>query len=100
MKYANIDSAFSLILASFVNASILIVSAASFHNPKDQKQAADLQDAHKLLIKHLGDAAGVVFGIGLLMSGQSSTITGTLAGTVVMEGFWALPLKFLDGPGV
>jgi Mn2+/Fe2+ NRAMP family transporter len=100
LKYASLDSIFSLILASFVNASILIVAAASFYTPPnssipptnstivpDVKVVADLLDAHALLITHLGPAAGVLFGVGLLMSGQSSTITGTLAGQVVMEGF-------------
>jgi Mn2+/Fe2+ NRAMP family transporter len=98
LKYSKIDSIFSLVLASFVNASILIVAAASFYAQPSEAipetstavpdvGVADLLDAHALLTTHLGPAAGVLFGVGLLMSGQSSTITGTLAGQVVMEGF-------------
>lgn len=109
LKYASIDSIFSLILASLVNASILIVAAASFHRPDgepadvpafqngtndhDGDGIADLQDAHALLSQHLGPAAGILFGIGLLMSGQSSTITGTLAGQVVMEVYTVANLR-------
>ncbi|KAJ3223414.1 hypothetical protein HK099_001187 [Clydaea vesicula] len=92
--YSNIDSSISLFIASLVNAAILIVAAASFHTgDNNQIIVADLQDGQMLLIKHLGTFAGTIFAIGLLMSGQSSTITGTLSGQVVMEGFLGTSFK-------
>jgi manganese transport protein len=80
--YNFIDSAVALNGAFFVNAAILIVAASTFYpNPPDQ-----LQDAHKML-HVLGSFAPIAFAVALLASGQSSTLTGTLAGQVVMEGF-------------
>ena len=88
IKYASIDSIISLFIASLVNSSILIVAAASFHKPDIPNQnVANLETAQNLLENHLGRFAGILFGLGLFLSGQSSTITGTLAGQVVMEGF-------------
>ncbi len=93
IKYATIDSNVALILAFLINAAILIVAAASFHNTGLQ-DVADITDAYKLLNPILGVTfASVLFAIALLASGQNSTITGTLAGQVVMEGFLNLRMK-------
>jgi manganese transport protein len=84
---ANIDSALALTMALFVNAAILIVAAAVFHRSGHYEVAA-IQDAYKLLSPLIGAAgASTLFAIALLASGQNSSITGTLAGQVVMEGF-------------
>ena len=84
---ANVDSALALTLALFVNASILIVAAAVFHR-RGLFNVAAIQDAYKLLSPLLGAAgASTLFAVALLASGQNSSITGTLAGQVVMEGF-------------
>jgi len=84
---ANIDSALALMIALFVNAAILIVAAAVFHRSGHFEVAA-IQDAFKMLSPLLGaGAASTLFAIALLASGQNSSITGTLAGQVVMEGF-------------
>jgi manganese transport protein len=93
IKFATIDSTVALFLAFFVNAAILVTAAAAFHG-KGHEDVADIADAHKLLTPVLGaGAASVVFAIALLASGQSSTLTGTLAGQIVMEGFLNLRLK-------
>ena len=93
IKFATIDSTFSLFLAFFVNAAILIVAAATFHDTGYQ-DVADIFDAHKLLDPLLGTSvASVFFAIALLASGQNSTLTGTLAGQIVMEGFLNIRLK-------
>jgi manganese transport protein len=84
---ANIDSAMALTVALFVNAAILIVAAAVFHSSGHYEVAA-IQDAYQLLSPLLGvTGASTLFAIALLASGQNSSITGTLAGQVVMEGF-------------
>ena len=84
---ANVDSALALTVALFVNAAILIVAAAVFHRSGHFEVAA-IQDAYKLLSPLLGAAgASTLFAVALLASGQNSSITGTLAGQVVMEGF-------------
>jgi manganese transport protein len=84
---ANIDSALALTVALFVNAAILIVAAAVF-NRRGLYEVAAIQDAYKLLSPLLGAAgASTLFAVALLASGQNSSITGTLAGQVVMEGF-------------
>lgn len=93
IKFATIDSTFSLFLAFFINASILIVSAATFHTTGNH-QVAEITDAHELLAPLLGTSlASVFFAVALLASGQNSTLTGTLAGQIVMEGFLNLRLK-------
>lgn len=93
IKFATIDSTVSLFLAFFVNAAILIVAAATFHNTGYQ-DVADIFDAHKLLDPLLGTSvASVFFAVALLASGQNSTLTGTLAGQIVMEGFLNIKLK-------
>jgi manganese transport protein len=88
-----VDSAVALNAAFFVNAAILVLAASTFHGSGHQG-VARLEDAHRLLAPLLGSgAASVVFAIALLSSGQASTITGTLAGQVVMEGFLRLRLQ-------
>lgn len=87
VKYATIDSTVSLLLAFFVNAAILILAAAAFHGTEHQ-DVAEIQDAHRLLSPVLGAGlASTLFAVALLASGQNATITGTLAGQIVMEGF-------------
>jgi manganese transport protein len=87
VRLANIDSAAALTVALFVNAAILIVAAAVFHRSGHYEVAA-IEDAYKLLSPLLGAAgASTIFAVALLASGQNSSITGTLAGQVVMEGF-------------
>ncbi len=84
---ANLDSGLALTVALFVNAAILIVAAAVFHRSGHFEVAA-IEDAYKLLSPLVGvGAASTLFAIALLASGQNSSITGTLAGQVVMEGF-------------
>jgi manganese transport protein len=93
IKFATLDSTFALTFALFINAAILIVSAATFHST-GQHGVAEIQDAYKLLSPTLGvTIASTVFAIALLASGQNSTLTGTLAGQIVMEGFLNLRLR-------
>ena len=93
IRFATIDSTVALFLAFFVNGAILVVSAATFHS-NNLRDVADIYDAHKLLTPVLGaGAASAVFAIALLASGQNSTLTGTLAGQIVMEGFLDIKLK-------
>lgn len=93
IKFATIDSTLSLFLAFFINAGILILSAATFHTSGNQ-EVADITDAHRLLDPLLGATmASILFAVALLASGQSSTLTGTLAGQIVMEGFLNIRLK-------
>ncbi len=87
IKFATIDSTIALMLALFVNAAILILAAASFHN-SGHRDIASIQEAYKLLSPLLGfPIASILFAVALLSSGQNSTLTGTLAGQIVMEGF-------------
>ena len=87
IRFGTIDSTSALMGALFINAAILILSAASFHNTGHQ-DVAEIQDAYKLLAPLLGTGlASVLFAVALLASGQNSTLTGTLAGQIVMEGF-------------
>jgi len=87
IKFGTIDSTVALSLALFINSAILIVSAATFHFSGNQN-VAEIQDAYQLLSPLLGvSTASAIFGIALLASGQSSTLTATLAGQIVMEGF-------------
>ena len=93
VKFATIDSTASLMLAFFINAAILIVAAATFHKTGNQN-VADIYDAHRMLEPILGTSfASIAFAIALLASGQNSTVTGTLAGQIVMEGFLNIRLK-------
>ncbi|MES2097251.1 MAG: Nramp family divalent metal transporter [Pseudomonadota bacterium] len=92
IRMATIDTVISLSLALLINAAILILAASVFH-AAGQTGVADIEDAHRLLSPMLGaGAASVVFALALLASGQNSTITGTLAGQIVMEGFLDLKL--------
>src|SRR5437660_11164149 len=87
IKYASIDSAGALMFALFINAAILILAASAFHW-SGHENVAQIQDAYKLLSPLLGVSfASALFAIALLASGQNSTLTGTLAGQIVMEGF-------------
>lgn len=87
IRLANIDSAIALTFALCINAAILIVAAAVFHR-NGHFEVAEIDDAYKLLTPLLGfTGASMIFALALLASGQNSTITGTLAGQIVMEGF-------------
>lgn len=93
IKFATIDSTFALMFALFINAAILIVSAATFYST-GHNEVAEIGDAYKLLTPLLGvTGASTLFAIALLASGQNSTLTGTLAGQIVMEGFLNIRLK-------
>jgi manganese transport protein len=92
VHFAFIDSTIALTLALFINAAILIIAAATFHT-SGHTEVAEIQDAFKLLTPLLGGGASVVFALALLASGQNSTITGTLAGQIVMEGFLNIRLR-------
>jgi manganese transport protein len=86
VRYAFADSTIALSMALFINAAILIVAAATFHT-SGHANVAEIQDAHLLLTPLLGAGASTMFAIALLASGLNSTLTGTLAGQIVMEGF-------------
>ena len=93
IKFATLDSTVSLMLAFFINAAILILAAATFHTTGNE-HVADIHDAYKMLTPILGASmASIAFAIALLASGQNSTLTGTLAGQIVMEGFLNIKLK-------
>jgi manganese transport protein len=93
VRFAFIDSTIALSFALFINASILIVAAATFHRTGNT-QVAEIQDAYQLLSPLLGvGAASAVFALALLASGQNSTLTGTLAGQIVMEGFLNIRIR-------
>jgi len=93
IRFATIDSTSALTIALFINAAILIVSAATFHT-RGLNNVAEIQDAYKLLSPTIGvGLASGVFALALLASGQNSTLTGTLAGQIVMEGFLNLRLR-------
>jgi manganese transport protein len=91
--FGTIDSTVALCFALFINAAILIVAAATFYR-NGHHEVAEIQDAYKLLSPLLGvGAASTLFAVALLASGQNSTLTGTLAGQIVMEGFLRLRLN-------
>jgi manganese transport protein len=92
LRYAFADSTIALTFALFINASILIVAAATFHST-GRTEVAEIQDAWQLLTPLLGAGASTAFAIALLASGQNSTLTGTLAGQIVMEGFLDIRLQ-------
>ncbi|TZF84129.1 iron/manganese transporter [Pedobacter sp. BS3] len=85
LKFNIADTAIALNLAFFVNAAILILAAAAFYR-NGLYEVADIRDAHKLLENIFGPVAPALFAIALIASGQSSTVTGTLAGQIIMEG--------------
>jgi manganese transport protein len=87
VRYATFDSTFALMCALFINAAILIVAAATFHH-RGMGEVAEIQEAYRLLSPVLGvGVASTLFAIALLAAGQNSTLTGTLSGQIVMEGF-------------
>lgn len=92
VKFSFIDSTVALSFALFINAAILIVSAATFHTT-GRTEVAEIQDAYLLLTPLLGAGASTVFALALLASGLNSTLTGTLAGQIVMEGFLNIRLR-------
>lgn len=92
IKFNFIDTAVALNLAFFVNAAILILAAAAFYT-NGFHEVAEIQDAHKLLEDIFGSAAPTLFAIALIAAGQSSTVTGTLAGQIVMEGHLNLRIQ-------
>jgi len=93
VRFAFVDSTIALSFALFINAAILIVAAATFHR-SGNTQVAEIQDAYQLLTPLLGvGAASIVFALALLASGQNSTLTGTLAGQIVMEGFLNIRIR-------
>jgi manganese transport protein len=93
IKYNFIDSAIALNLAFFVNAAILILAAATFYK-NGMFDVAEIQDAHKFLEPLLGTKwAPILFAVALIAAGQSSTITGTLAGQIIMEGYLNLRIR-------
>src|SRR5437588_2326994 len=93
IRYASIDSAVALMSALFINGAILVMASAVFHGTP-YESVAEIQDAYKLLSPLLGTAAAsALFAIALLCSGQNATLTGTLAGQIVMEGFLNIRLR-------
>jgi manganese transport protein len=93
IRFASIDSAAALMFALFINAGILIMAAATFHGSGHQ-DVGEIGDAYKLLSPLLGTTlASVLFAVALLCSGQNATLTGTLAGQIVMEGFINLRIR-------
>jgi manganese transport protein len=93
IRYAVLDSTLALGFALFVNAAILVLGAAAFHT-RGLSNVAEIAEAYKLLSPVLGvSLASTVFACALLASGQNSTLTGTLAGQIVMEGFLEIRLK-------
>src|SRR5208283_3044081 len=93
LRYAVIDSTVALFFALFINAAILVLGAAAFHT-RGMNEVADIGEAYKLLSPVLGAGfASTLFACALLASGQNSTLTGTLAGQIVMEGFLDIRLK-------
>ncbi|MGE0393619.1 MAG: Nramp family divalent metal transporter [Vicinamibacterales bacterium] len=93
IRFATIDSSVALMSALFINGAILVMAAAVFHGT-GYEEVADISDAYKLLEPLLGTgAASTLFAVALLCSGQNATLTGTLAGQIVMEGFINLRLR-------
>ncbi|MDB5098662.1 MAG: metal ion transporter, metal ion family protein [Cyanobacteria bacterium RYN_339] len=92
IKWATVDSTFALMFALFINAAILILAAATFH-VAGKHDVGEIQQAYQLLSPMLGaPIASTLFAVALLASGQNSTLTGTLAGQIVMEGFLSIKL--------
>jgi len=93
IRFATIDSTVALSSALFINSAILVVAAATFHGTGYQ-DIADISDAYEMLTPLLGTSlASTLFAVALLFAGQNATITGTLAGQIVMEGFLSLRLR-------
>ncbi|HTM02220.1 MAG TPA: Nramp family divalent metal transporter [Vicinamibacterales bacterium] len=93
VRFATLDSSIALMSALFINAAILVMAAAAFHG-SGHHDVADIGDAYQLLSPLMGTkAASVLFAVALLCSGQNATLTGTLAGQIVMEGFINVRLR-------
>ncbi len=92
IKFNRIDSAVALNIAFLVNAAILILAATVFFKTGNS-QVAEIKEAHRLLPSFLGNLAPLLFAVALIAAGQSSTITGTLAGQIVMEGYLQLRIN-------
>ncbi len=93
IRFATIDSSVALMFALFINAAMLVMAAAVFHGT-GHESVADINDAYQLLSPLLGTKlASVLFAVALLCSGQNATLTGTLAGQIVMEGFINLRIR-------
>jgi manganese transport protein len=92
IRFSTIDSSVALMSALFINAAILVMAASVFHG--SHSEVADISDAYQLLSPLLGTRmASVLFAVALLCSGQNATLTGTLAGQIVMEGFVNIRLR-------
>ncbi|MDB5200345.1 MAG: iron/manganese transporter [Chitinophagaceae bacterium] len=92
LKYSRIDTTIALNIAFLVNAAILIVAATVFFKTGNS-QVAEIKEAHRLLPGFLGNLAPILFAVALIAAGQSSTITGTLAGQIIMEGYLRLRIN-------
>lgn len=92
IKFNRVDTTIALNLAFFVNAAILIVAASVFFNTPNHG-VAEIKEAHRLLPDFLGNVAPVLFAVALIAAGQSSTVTGTLAGQIIMEGYLSLRIN-------
>lgn len=92
IKFNRIDTTIALNMAFFVNAAILIVAASVFYGTPNAG-VAEIKEAHRLLPEFLGNTAPVLFAVALIAAGQSSTITGTLAGQIIMEGYLSLRIN-------
>jgi manganese transport protein len=92
IKFNRIDSTIALNIAFLVNAAILIVAASVFFKTGNT-QVGELHEAYKLLPSFLGNVAPILFAVALIAAGQSSTVTGTLAGQIVMEGYLRLRIN-------
>jgi manganese transport protein len=92
LKFNRIDTTIALNIAFLVNAAILVLAATVFFKTGNS-QVAEIKEAHRLLPGFLGNAAPVLFALALIAAGQSSTVTGTLAGQIIMEGYLSLRLN-------
>ena len=92
IKFNRIDTTIALNLAFFVNAAILVLAGTLFFGT-DYAGTKEIQDAHELLPSFLGKSAPILFAVALIAAGQSSTITGTLAGQIIMEGYLSLRIN-------
>ncbi len=92
IKFNRIDTTIALNLAFLVNAAILVVAASVFFNTPNAG-VAEIKEAHRLLPEFLGNLAPILFAVALIAAGQSSTITGTLAGQIIMEGYLSLRIN-------
>ncbi len=92
LKFNRIDTTIALNLAFFVNTAILVLAATVFFKTGNS-HVAEIKEAHRLLPSFLGNLAPILFAVALIAAGQSSTITGTLAGQIIMEGYLSLRIN-------